>query len=92
MCASGDADLLIVKTAVEATRKSDTVLVGDDTDLLVLLCFYYKMLAPHNLYSMPEPKKGSLLPRQKSWVKVFVNIRSSLMQFWVVTRHRGCSE
>ena len=34
--AEGDADVLIVKTAVER----NTVLVGDDTDLLVLLCFY----------------------------------------------------
>ena len=43
MSASGDADLLTAKTGVEATSKSDTVLVGDDTDLLVLLCFYHKM-------------------------------------------------
>lgn len=64
MNASGDADLLIAKTAVEAASKSDTVLVGDDTDLLVLLCFHHKMSAPHNVYFMPEPKKGSLLPRK----------------------------
>ena len=64
MSASGDADLLIAKTVVEATSKSDTVLVGDDTDLLVLLCFYHKMSAPHNLYFLPEPKKGSLFPRK----------------------------
>ena len=63
MSASGDADLLNSKTAVEATSKSETLLVGDDPDLLDLLCFYYKMSAPHNLYFTPEPKKGSLLPR-----------------------------
>ncbi len=34
---SADADLLIVQKAVESSRKTDTVLVGDDTDLLVLL-------------------------------------------------------
>ncbi len=33
--ASGDADLLIVQKAVESTRRVNTVLVGDDTDLLV---------------------------------------------------------
>ena len=38
--AEGDADLLIIKTAVESARERNTVLVGDDTDLLVLLCFY----------------------------------------------------
>ena len=37
---NGDANLLIVKTAVESTRTSTTVLVGDDTDLLVLLCYH----------------------------------------------------
>ena len=53
MSASGGADLLIAKIAVEATSKVDTVLVGDDTDLLVLLCFLHKISAPHHLY----PKK-----------------------------------
>ena len=46
MSVSCDADLLIAKTAVEATSKSDTVLVGDDTDdtdLLVLLCQHHTM-------------------------------------------------
>ena len=33
--AEGDADVLIVKTAVESARERNTVLVGDDTDLLV---------------------------------------------------------
>ena len=37
--AEGDDDVLIVKTAVESARERNTVLVGDDTDLFVLLCF-----------------------------------------------------
>ena len=37
---NGEADLLIVKTTVEATQTNTTVLVGDDTDLLVLLCYH----------------------------------------------------
>ena len=32
----GDTDLLIVRTAVGSAQKKTTVLVGDDTDLLVL--------------------------------------------------------
>ena len=36
--AEGDAAVMIVKTAVESARERNTVLVGDDTDLLVLLC------------------------------------------------------
>ena len=31
--AEGDADVLIVKAAVESARERNTVLVGDDTDL-----------------------------------------------------------
>ena len=34
---SGDADLLIVQKAVDSSTITDTVLVGDDTDLFVLL-------------------------------------------------------
>ena len=32
-----DADLLIVQKAIESASSMDTVLIGDDTDLLVLL-------------------------------------------------------
>ena len=38
--ANFDADLLIVKTAVESARASTMVLDGDDTDLLVRLCYH----------------------------------------------------
>ena len=38
--ANGDADLLIVKTAVESARTRTMVLDGDDTDLLVRLCYH----------------------------------------------------
>ena len=37
---SGDADLLIVQKAVDSSTTTDTVLVGDDTDVLVLLCYH----------------------------------------------------
>jgi len=40
MSASVDEDILIAKTVIEATSKSNCVLVGDDTDLLGLLWFY----------------------------------------------------
>ena len=39
--ALGDADHLIVKKAVELSETTNTILVGEDTDLLVLL---YTML------------------------------------------------
>ncbi len=36
----GDADLDIVQKTIECASSSDTALVGDDTDLLVLLCHH----------------------------------------------------
>ena len=38
--ADGDADLMIVKTAIGLAEENSTVVVGEDTDLLILLCFY----------------------------------------------------
>ena len=41
--APGDTDLLIVQKAVETVTRVNTVLVGDDTDLLILLCYHASM-------------------------------------------------
>ena len=59
--ASGDADLLIVMIAVQSANSSNTLLVGDDTDLLVLLC--YASIESHDLLFCPEPKKNTQQPR-----------------------------
>ena len=56
--APGDADLLIVQTAVQEARTRTTVLVGDDTDLLVLLIYHGQMDAS-DLFFIPEPKQRS---------------------------------
>ena len=40
MHATGDADLLIVQTAVECAKTGATTVIGEDTDLLVLLCMH----------------------------------------------------
>jgi 5'-3' exonuclease len=47
--ADGDADYLIVQKAVEAASSNTTVLVGEDTDLLVLLC-HHASLHAHDLF------------------------------------------
>ena len=60
--APGDADLLIVPKAVELATRVNTVLVGDDTDLLILLC-YHANLDSHSIFFRPEPKKGTKNPR-----------------------------
>jgi hypothetical protein len=54
--AQDDADVLIVKTAVESARSRPTVLVGDDTDLLVLLCYYTIPVGGCDIYFKPKPK------------------------------------
>lgn len=38
--AEGDADVLIAKTAVSSAIQRATTVIGEDTDLLVLLCFH----------------------------------------------------
>ena len=52
---------MIAQKAVEVAREVDTVLVGDDTDLFVLLR-YYASLECHIIFFKPELKKGSKNP------------------------------
>ena len=60
--ADDDANLLIVKTAVQSARTKTTVLIGDDTDLLILLLFHTNTNT-HDLYLIPDPKSNSLTRR-----------------------------
>lgn len=61
--ASADADVLIVRKAVEPARVMDTVLVGDDTDLLILLCFHASMDS-HNIFLNLSQRK---MPRSTKY-------------------------
>lgn len=63
--AKEDADLQIVKAAIESAGKKDTVLVGDDTDLLVLLV-YHTPLDAHRILFKAEPK-SNYFKRPKLW-------------------------
>ena len=55
--------MLIVQTAVESASRCNTVLVGDDTDLPILLCFHTPIDCSHEIFR-PEPKSGThKLPR-----------------------------
>lgn len=56
--AKGDADVLIVKTALDVASKRETILVGSDTDLLVLLV-HYTAKKHKAIFFMPPPKSGS---------------------------------
>ena len=55
--AKGDADCLIVETAIERSTSGKTVLVGDDTDLLILLLHHAKPNG-HNLFLCNQGKRG----------------------------------
>ena len=58
--ATGDADLLIVQKAVQSATTSKTVLVGEDTDLIVLLC-YHANFDSHDIFFCSEKKKQKKL-------------------------------
>ena len=54
-----DADCLIVKTTLDVGASSTTVLIGEDTDLLVLL-LYHVTDNLHGVYCMPSGRKAKL--------------------------------
>ena len=61
--ATADADLHIAVKAVESARMTPTAVIGDDTDLLILLCYHGELFSKP-LFFMPEPKKRSKKPRR----------------------------
>ena len=56
--AKGDADVLIVETTVQSAMSCETTLVGDDTDLLVLLCFHVNEDSCE-VFFKPEVRSGT---------------------------------
>ncbi len=53
-----DTDLLIVRIAVQSAEMNDTILVEDDTDLLILLIYHAKLQTKQICYA-PEVKANS---------------------------------
>ena len=60
--AAGDADMLIVNTAVECSKSGRTFLIGEDTDLLVLLC-HQGHYEPGELYFRTDKRNA----KHKIW-------------------------
>ena len=58
-----DADLWIVKTALDSAIKYITVLVGEGTNLLILLCYYASSDA-NAIYLKPEQRRNVRTARQ----------------------------
>ena len=53
--ADDDADALIVKKANEVSQTTNTAVIGDDTDLLVLLFYQAKNIEFFDIFFHPEP-------------------------------------
>ncbi len=56
--ATHDADVLIVTKAVESAKAINTILVGDDTDLLILLVYHAELNAK-DIFFAPEHKANT---------------------------------
>eukprot|EP00794_Sanderia_malayensis_P002695 gene2695-3114_t len=56
--AMGDADFLIVKTAIEEAKLHPVAVIGEDIDLLVLLC-YHTDVEDHDIVFYSEAKRKS---------------------------------
>ena len=56
--ANGDADVQIVETNVQSAMSCETILVGDNTDLLVLLSFHVKEDSCE-VFFKPEIRSGT---------------------------------
>ena len=55
--ANDDADVLIVKPAIEVSQIANTAVIGDDTDLLVLLLYHGRNIKSFDIFFHPEPKQ-----------------------------------
>ena len=74
---TADADLLMVNKAVESARTMDTVLVGDDTDLLILLCHHAELDA-FDLFFQLEPRANSTKRRSRNLKSVKEKLRQEI--------------
>ena len=62
--ASGDAELDIVKAALRSSELQPTILIGEDTDLLMLLLYHSNDC--HDIYFTSE-KKSNMKKKTKLW-------------------------
>ena len=92
--AKADADLLIVNKAIEAAETRNTVLVGDDTDLLVLL-LHHLLPIENKIYFAPQPKKiqravsGTSNKFNMIWGRLLASIYYFCMHFLAVIQRLG---
>jgi len=63
--ARADADILIVQTGIAAAGRCNTILIGEDTDLLVLLC-HHAQKTRFNIFFRSGQKSG-MKTKPRSW-------------------------
>ena len=94
----GEADLLIVKTTVESTQTNTTVLVGDDTDLLVLLCYHASKdvcdlhFTPQQRQTQEVHPSATWTMSKNSWVRKFAVISFFFKPSLDPTQHHASME
>ena len=87
--AKDDADCLIVKATLDVASSSTTVLIGEDTDLLVLL-LYHVTDNLHGVYFMPSGRKAKLWDIKTARVhlpETWPRVHSSM---WSLLRRNLC--
>ena len=86
-----DADLDIVKPATSSSNRCDTVLIEDDTDLLVLLCYHAHtahpvFFRPESWSNVKKPQKVGISTLAYEGMCVVISCLS--VEFLEVTPHR----
>ncbi|KAK6167175.1 hypothetical protein SNE40_021270 [Patella caerulea] len=90
--ASGDADCLISQTGVDLSATCPTVVIGEDTDLLVILCYRANRLGtPTGRLFLRNINCGTLAIYAWPLVNIFVQDNPSSMQLLDVIPHLVCS-
>ncbi|KAL8582347.1 hypothetical protein ACOMHN_037104 [Nucella lapillus] len=84
--AKDDADCLIVKTTLDVAASSTTVLIGEETDLLVLL-LYHVTDNLHGVYFMPSGRKAKLWDIKTRRTKIGTETCNGLLFAHAIT---GC--
>ena len=72
--AKSDADTLIVSKAIESALTSETIVVGEDTDLLVLL-LYHADLNSHKIFFKSDMKQNL---RSETVIRDILSIKEAL--------------
>lgn len=89
--AEGDADVLIAQRAVQSSMHGPTTIIGEDTDLLVLLCFHADQESFH-LYLQSDKRSSSKKLREWDihWIRKKHCVQTSALCFHLYIAVRGC--